>query len=258
MKSMFSELLKYKRTFTAKLIIFIPVFFAVYSIVINYIIENNAQAASNASAASSWNVFLALVFNWWSFLFLPLGMGLFAGLVAMQEKKAGNYRVQRSHDIAPFKIWRNKVFGMAVISFMSSIVLILSIIVSGLLTEKGAMPLKQIITAGLLCWLVSLVLIPIQLWIATMCDFLLSMGVGFLGTVLGVILAPTSYWIVCPWSYATRLMCPVIGVHPNGVVLDSSNPLLDTSVIPLGIIVSIVVLALAVCLTGFWFSRKEL
>ena len=70
--------------------------------------------------------------------------------------------------------------------------------------------------------------------------------------------APTSYWIVCPWSYATRLMCPIIGVHPNGVVLDSSNPLLDTSVIPLGIIVSIVVLTLAVCLTGFWFSRKEL
>lgn len=61
MKSMFSELLKYKRTFTAKLIIFIPVFFAVYSIVINYIIQNNAQAASNASVASSWNVFLALV-----------------------------------------------------------------------------------------------------------------------------------------------------------------------------------------------------
>ena len=242
MKSMFSELIKYKRTFTAKLIIFIPVFFAVYSIVINYIIENNAQAASNATVASSWNVFLALVFNWWSFLFLPLGMGLFGGLVALQEKKAGNYRVQRSHDISPFKIWINKVFGMAIISFMSSIVLILSIIVSGLLTEKGAMPLRQIITAGLLCWLVSLVLIPIQLWIATM----------------SVMVAPTSYWIVCPWSYATRLMCPIIGVHPNGVVLDSSNPLLDTSVIPLGIIVSIVVLTLAVCLTGFWFSRKEL
>ena len=223
MKSMFSELIKYKRTFTAKLIIFIPVFFAVYSIVINYIIENNAQAASNASVASSWNVFLALVFNWWSFLFLPLGMGLFGGLVALQEKKAGNYRVQRSHDISPFKIWINKVFGMAIISFMSSIVLI-----------------------------------PIQLWIATMSDFLLSIGIGILGTFLGVMVAPTSYWIVCPWSYATRLMCPIIGVHPNGVVLDSSNPLLDTSVIPLGIIVSIVVLTLAVCLTGFWFSRKEL
>lgn len=258
MKSMFSELIKYKRTFTAKLIIFIPVFFAVYSIVINYIIENNAQAASNASVASSWNVFLALVFNWWTFLFLPLGMGLFGGLVALQEKKAGNYRVQRSHDISPLKIWINKVFGMAIISFMSSIVLILSIIVSGLLTEKGAMPLRQIITAGLLCWLVSLVLIPIQLWIATMSDFLLSIGIGILGTFLGVMVAPTSYWIVCPWSYATRLMCPIIGVHPNGVVLDSSNPLLDTSVIPLGIIVSIVVLTLAVCLTGFWFSRKEL
>ena len=87
MKSMFSELIKYKRTFTAKLIIFIPVFFVVYSIVINYIIKNNAQAASNASVASSWNVFLALVFNWWSFLFLPLGMGLFGGLVALQEKR---------------------------------------------------------------------------------------------------------------------------------------------------------------------------
>lgn len=95
--------------------------------------------------AWSWNVFLALVFNWWSFLFLPLGMGLFGGLVALQEKKAGNYRVQRSHDISPFKIWINKVFGMAIISFMSSIALILSIIVSGLLTEKGVMRLGRLL-----------------------------------------------------------------------------------------------------------------
>lgn len=35
----------------------------------------------------SWESLLGLVFNWWSFLFLPIGFALFATLVAIQEKK---------------------------------------------------------------------------------------------------------------------------------------------------------------------------
>lgn len=257
MNSMFSELLKYKRTFTAKLIIFIPVFFTVYAVVVDFIIANNHQARQSAGAASAWNVLLALVFNWWSFLFLPLGMGLFAGLVAAQEKKAGNYRLQRSWQISPFQIWRNKILGMAVISFLSGIVLIFSTVLAGLLTAKGSMPLQQIAAASFLCWLTSLALIPLQLWAATAGGILISIAVGFAGTLAGVLAAPASYWIICPWSYATRLMCPIIGVHPNGVLLDSSSPLLETAVIPLGILVSLAVFLFLTCLTGFWFSQKE-
>lgn len=91
MKELKAELLKYRRTFTGKLIVWIPLFFAVYAFVIGMIMENSSQAQKMAYTGTSWAVFLALVFNWWSFLFMPLGMGLFGTLVAWQEKRAGNW-----------------------------------------------------------------------------------------------------------------------------------------------------------------------
>ena len=86
MKELKAELLKYRRTFTGKLIVWIPLFFAVYAFVIGMIMENSSQAQKMAYTGTSWAVFLALVFNWWSFLFMPLGMGLFGTLVAWQEE----------------------------------------------------------------------------------------------------------------------------------------------------------------------------
>ncbi|MNN53656.1 hypothetical protein D3C81_1684250 [compost metagenome] len=52
-------------------------------------------------------------------------------------------------------------------------------------------------------------------------------------------------------------MCPVAGVHPNGVPLESGDPLLDTSVIPVGIAVSLLFFVASSWLTGVWFARRE-
>ncbi len=161
-----AELLKYKRTFTAKLIIFIPAFFAVYAIATGMIINSNPTAAASGYTGTSWLSFLAMIYNWWPVLFLPLGMGIFAGLADSQERKAGRYRALCSHDISPFKIWVNKVAGMAVISFLSTVILIIIVIATGLFAAEGTMPLGKIFAAGLLCWFTSLALIPFQLWTA--------------------------------------------------------------------------------------------
>ena len=253
-----AELLKYKRTFTAKLIIFIPAFFAVYAIATGMIINSNPTAAASGYTGTSWLSFLAMIYNWWPVLFLPLGMGIFAGLADSQERKAGRYRALCSHDISPFKIWVNKVAGMAVISFLSTVILIIIVIATGLFAAEGTMPLGKILAAGLLCWFTSLALIPFQLWTAAAGGILISIGVGFLGSTIGVLLAPTDFWFLCPWSHAARLMCPVVGVHPNGVLLDSGSALLNTVVIPLGIAASALFLAVLTTATGIWFGRREL
>jgi len=52
-------------------------------------------------------------------------------------------------------------------------------------------------------------------------------------------------------------MSPVIGVHPNGVLLDPGDPLLDPSVIPAGIAASLLFLAAGSALTAFWFAGRE-
>lgn len=258
MNGLRSELYKYKRTFMGKLIVFIPIFFAVYASVIQIIMKNNSLAEASGNTSADWIMILALVFNWWSFLFLPLGMALFAGLAAAQEKKAGNYRALRSHNISPVRLWVNKIIGMAVYSLLSAIVLFIVVIVTGACISTGVIPLGKIAAGCMACWFTSLTLIPIQLWLATWGGALVSFGAGFIGMIIGVLAAPTEYWIAIPWSWATRLMCPIIGVHPNNLILEANSPLLNSSVIPMGIMVSAVIFLLIAALTGVWFSRREI
>lgn len=248
-----SELMKYKRTFVEKLIAFFPVFFAVYAIIIQVMMNNPLSEVE----AMSWQILLSLIFNWWSFLFLPLGFALFAILVANQEKKAGNYRALRTHNITPQILWVNKVVAMSILSLCSTLVLIVVTIINGLVSTSAPAPVGKIILAGLSCWVTSLTLIPIQLWIASWKGMIMSMGVGCAGMVIGVIAAPTSFWIVVPWSWATRLMCPIIGVHPNNTLLGIGDPLLNPIVIPLGIIVSLLAFIIVTILTAVWFNRED-
>ena len=160
MSGLKSELLKYKRTFMGKLIIFIPVFFAVYALVTQTSLMENPMSESSSW---KWESLLALIFNWWPFVFLPLGYALFAALAAAQEKKSGDYRALRARNIHPMALWINKITAMAFFGLLSTLVLMAAAVTAGLLTNAGALPFGKIFTAGMVCWLSSLTLIPIQL-----------------------------------------------------------------------------------------------
>ena len=249
MKGLQSELLKYKRTFTRKLIVFAPLFFVLYAL--------PQKLFMPADYLRPWQLITNLVFNWWPVIFLPLGTALFATLVASQEKKAGNYRGLRSHNTPLICIWANKVAAMAAHTFFATLVLAVSVVLAGLITAKGAIPWAEILTASIVSWVVSLAFIPIQLWAATWKGMSFSMMLGFAGMVAGVIAAAKSYWVAVPWSWPVRLMCPIIGVHPNGLLLEASDPLRDASVIPVGIILSLVVFIAATAITAVWFGKRE-
>lgn len=249
MNGISSELLKYKRTFTRKLIVFIPLFFAI-------------QAAAGVALmpediVRTWDLVISMVFNVWTVIFLPFGMALFAVLVDNQERKSGNYRSLRAHNISPFYIWVNKVLIMGFHTLLSSFVLVIATFLSGMITATGEIPWGQILSAGLVAWLVSLVLIPIQLWAATWKGLFLSMAFGFVGFLAGMVSAPTPYWIFVPWAWGIRMMSAIVGVHPNGTLLEVGDELLNTSVIPIGIIVSLLAFIIITGVTVFWFNRRE-
>lgn len=241
-----AELLKYRRTFMVKLVVCIPLFFAVYSLVTTYLLP----------MAYNWNGILVLSFNWWPVTFLPLGYGLFAGMVAGQERKAGAYRALKAEAGAPQRIWLGKIGGMMVVSALSSLVLVAGDLVCGVL-QGDVPPVQVVAVAALLCWVTTWALIPLMLWVATCGGMLLSLALGIVGMAAGVLLAPTNLWLYCPWSWATRLMCPVIGVHPNGTILPQGSPLFDAGVIPVGVGVSLAVFVVLTFFTAQWFARRE-
>ena len=55
MKVLSSELLKYRRTFMGKLIVFFPLFFAVYALVLSILMQN-PLAEAQGNTAISWRM----------------------------------------------------------------------------------------------------------------------------------------------------------------------------------------------------------
>lgn len=78
-----SEMLKYKRTFMRRLVVFIPLFFTVYAVIMHATLMKHPLSENSRWM---WQSLLALVYNWWPLAFLPLGFALFATLAAAQEK----------------------------------------------------------------------------------------------------------------------------------------------------------------------------
>lgn len=244
-----SELLKQKRTFARKLVIFAPLFFVVNAL--------PQKLFMPADVARPWQLLVSMVYNWWPVIFIPLGIALLAALGALQERKAGNYRCLRACDLSPVSIWVGKVIVMAIHTLMATVFLMIALVISGFISAGGAVPWLEIFTGGMTMWLASLALIPVQLWAASWKGTFFGMLTGFAGMIAGVLAAAKSGWVYVPWSWPIRLMCPIIGVHPNGVYLDAADPLRNASVIPLGIMLSIAFLIIFTAITGLWFNRRE-
>ncbi|OKP83178.1 multidrug ABC transporter permease [Paenibacillus sp. P3E] len=244
-----SEHLKYKRSFSVKLVWAAPSFFVLFALIALLYISKGQSLPGE--------LFLSMVFNWWPFIFVPLGTALLCALAEVRERKAGHYRGLRLYNIRPGLLWIGKIMVLAYYLLLSSLGTIAAALLAGLLITDGTLPVEKVVYASLLTWLVSLSLIPLQLMAAAWKGMAASIGLGVAGMFTGVIAAPGPHWLYVPWSWALRLMCPVAGVHPNGVPLETGDPLLDTSVIPAGIAVSLLFFAASSWLTGVWFDRKE-
>lgn len=248
-----SELLKYKRTFTKKLVVLLPLFFVLQAIPSVWLMPDDI--------VRGWEHVNTMVFNIWTAVFLPLGIALFAYLIDLQERKAGNYRSLRAHAYSPGQIWINKVVVMVLFTFIATVILFAATILSGLITitnGKWDIPWETILTASLLVWIASLAIIPIQLWATTWKGMFASMGLGFAGLAAGMFVAEKSYWFALPWSWGTRMICPILKLNPNGVMLNAGDPLLDASVLPIGLILSVVAFFVITGITALWFQRMEL
>ncbi|MBU3183466.1 hypothetical protein [Clostridium estertheticum] len=106
-------------------------------------------------------------------------------------------------------------------------------------------------------WITSIGLIPIYLFLSTWLGTPVSIGCALIGLAAGAMMAPEPSWILMPWSWPLRLMCPIAHVHPSGVPLQNGDILMNPSVISIGIIVSIVFLIITSLLTSIWFSKRE-
>lgn len=244
-----AEVLKSRRTFARKLVIGAPLFFVLYAIVVKMLMPDGQL--------STWEALLAMVFNWWSVLFVPLGTALLCALTEARERKSGAERSLRARPVSPRLLWLAKAAVVAGHTLLSSAMLVFSTLLAGLLIAEGPAPLGRILAASAAVWVLSTALIPLQLLAAAWKGTVLSLLLGLAGLFAGVLSAPRPHWLAVPWSWPTRAMAPLIGVHPNGVPLPAGDPLFDRSVIPLAIGLALAFLAVSLLLTAICYARRE-
>ncbi|WP_019537258.1 lantibiotic immunity ABC transporter MutE/EpiE family permease subunit [Paenibacillus ginsengihumi] len=244
-----AEVLKSRRTFARKLVIGAPLFFVLYAIAVKMLMPDGQL--------STWEALLAMVFNWWSVLFVPLGTALLCALTEARERKSGAERSLRARPVSPRLLWLAKAAVLAGHTLLSSAMLVFSTLLAGLLIAEGPAPLGRILVASAAVWVLSTALIPLQLLAAAWKGTALSLLLGLAGLFAGVLSAPRPHWLAVPWSWPTRAMAPLIGVHPNGVPLPAGDPLFDRSVIPLAIGLALAFLAVSLLLTAICYARRE-
>lgn len=241
-----SENLKFKRTFSRKFIVVAPSFFLLFA----YLIQSNLRTESH--------YYMEMVFNWWPLLFMIEGTAILCVLSNSKDKKTGGYSTFYIHDVNGSKFWLSKILTVALYLLISTFILVFIVFISSKFFNVGIAPLSEIFIASIVIWITSIAMIPVYLFLSFRFGTVIAILSGIIGIAASVIFAPKSIWFLVPWSWAIRLMCPIVGVQPNGVALKAGDALLNASVLPVGIIISLIFFITTCFLTCTWFSKRRI
>lgn len=173
------------------------------------------------------HVFFAVdSYNWWYTGLYPGFLGIICGMIGGKDKGKKNHTIG-SLPCSMGKIWDAKVLVGMVMSGISVICVVLFTIFTGKAMEMGfhiqfiAEPsVGMQILAGLVMWLTTLWQIPFCLFLAqklsTFLMLVIHMGCYM---IVAVTVSLKPWFALFPGAITSRLMCPILGVLPNGLLL---------------------------------------
>ncbi|MVB12290.1 hypothetical protein CAFE_30230 [Caprobacter fermentans] len=236
-----AENLKCRRTFAKKLVLIAPLLTVLLSGILSgmYLVQNG--------------------YNWWYTLLLPGFITLTTSLVNQIEDRKLRYRSVFPLPVSLQKIWISKVLLIAVYTAAACILHLAGISLGKfLMTPSSTITVSRMAGATLILIIVSLWQIPFCLFLSKkfglMAAMLINLGAGL---ILDFFAATESFWWACPYSWATRLMCPVLGILPNGTLAAQGDPLRNPGVIPVGLVLSVALFLLLLAVTAKWFQKQE-
>ncbi|MFT5871526.1 MAG: lantibiotic protection ABC transporter MutE/EpiE family permease subunit [Clostridium sp.] len=233
-----AENLKCKRTFIKKLILIAPIVTLLFGFMTGKYFEADS-------------------FNWWYMMILPGYISIMAVMTNDAEQKKLRYRAVFGLPISLKKVWISKVLVNGIYMTFSCMVFIVGIFLGSYLKITPVPVFSAFAGAGLIA-VTFLWQIPLCMFLAKKLGMLgtvlINVGVG---TVLNVMVVSTSMWWISPYSWTSRIMCPILGILPNGTLAEIGSPMLNHSVIPIGIILSLILFALLLIVTANWFKKQE-
>lgn len=238
-KLILAEYQKLKRTFTKKAIWLAPIVSILLCalLTMGYMIQNGS-------------------YNQWSSFLLPGLLTLICVSVIEKDKKKMNYRGILCLPVNPQKIWIGKMGVCVFLYFVSCVVFFVGITLVGLVFGS-TIPLNQSAAGSVLLFITFLWQIPLCMFLADRLGTFITVCINLAGNITCVIfVAKTAYWWI-PYAIPARLMCPVIKVLPNGLSVPANDPLLSTSVILPGVLITLTLFIALSVLTALSYRKLE-
>ena len=202
------------------------------------------------------NAFPAGAWNWWYTMFLPGMLAIICYLCIKKDKKTRYYQILLL-PLSLEKSWLGKI-GYCIIGLIFSNLFVFIGTHAGGAIFGTNISLWSGISAALLLSLSYMWEIPLFLFLSAKFGMFTSIFVSMALSILGTVTLPDSgYWWIYPPSIPIRLMCPVLGILPNGIPMSIDSQLYNTNVIVPGIGLSLLWFLGISLYTMVWFKKKR-
>lgn len=245
-----AENLKYRRTFLKGIAVIMPL------------------VTVFLAAWLTHNYFTVDSYNWWYIGLYPGFLGIMCSMIGRKDKRKKNYTIW-SLPCSMGRIWDAKILVGAKMSAVSVVCVVVLTVLAGKVMENVlhvqffvSPSVGRQVLAGAVMWLTTLWQIPFCLFlsqkIGTFLMLVLHMG---LYSVLAVTVSLKPWFAVFPGAITSRLMCPVLGVLPNGLILQPgqmtySPDLAEMSSLFIGIPAALLWFGLFWIGSRRWFERQ--
>lgn len=251
MKSYFqAEKLKYKHTFLGRTALLMPLVSVFFSAMLTH------------------SYFAVDSYNWWYAGLYPGMLGIICGMIGGKDKKKKNFTIW-SLPCSMGKIWDAKVLLGAALSGAGVGLTVFLTIIMGQFLEKGLHisfviqpSLEMQLAAGVIMWLTTLWQIPFCLLLSQKMGMfvMLLVHMGSYAFIFASI-SLKSWFAAVPGAITARLMCPVLGVLPNGLPaaagqMTYSPELMEMKNLAIGIPAAILWFAALWLVSRKWFERQ--
>lgn len=194
-------------------------------------------------------------YNWWYTMLLPGCFTMSSAFTVAREQKKNRHGLL-GVAVDKKKLWLAQIILCTLFLLITCFVFFIGITLGGLLfgqtTGVGASFLASILLFVTFAWQIPLWMFVSEK-IGTFSTVLISLLCNF---GVAVICAVESFWWI-PFSIPARLMCPTIGVLPNGLRVEVGSNMEDTAVILPGVLIAIILFILLTIATSCWFQKRE-
>ena len=190
-------------------------------------------------------------FNEWYIIILPFTFAMISSSIVVNDKRK-NYHGMFSIINSKKELWYAKIITGSLYLFVTC--MIFAFILSFFGDFSSAL---NNFTASFVLFITFAWQVPLFMFISDKVGIFFSVLISVVCNLgIAVVCAVEKVWWI-PFAIPSRLMCPIIGVMPNGLPVESNSIFSNSNVIIPGLIITIALYFIVSYVTGVIFEKKE-